>query len=109
MIHQEGQFKQSRPQFEQSTHYFPPMRSQPDQRRSPRQSVDRPARIVLPGGKLPCRISDVSEGGARLETTSSTWLPNVFGLEDVFKGVSRVVAKVWSESRSVGVRFLNKR
>ena len=71
--------------------------------------IDRPARVVLPAGKAVCRIKDISDDGARIETPSSSWLPKVFGLEDVFKGAQRVVARVWSHHRSVGVRFLSDR
>ena len=80
-----------------------------DQRRHARKVVDRPARIVLAAGNEPCRINDVSVGGAKLTTASSSWLPKIFDLEDVFSGVRRAVARVWSKHHFVGVRFLNKR
>lgn len=85
------------------------MQNSHDQRRHPRTAVDRPARIILAAGSKPCRINDVSDGGAKLTTPSSGWLPNSSDLEDVFSGVRRAVARVWSKHHSVGVRFLNKR
>ena len=85
------------------------MQNRRDQRRHPRRVVDRPARIVLAAGKEPCRIVDVSEGGAKLTAVSSSWLPKIFDLEDVFSGVRRAVARVWSKHHSIGVRFLTKR
>ena len=33
----------------------------------------------------------------------------IFDLEDVFSGVKRAVARVWSKHHSIGVRFLTKR
>ena len=85
------------------------MQNRRDQRRHPRRVVDRPARIVLAAGTEPCRIIDISKGGARLSTVSSSWLPRIFDLQDVFSGVRRAVARVWSKHHIIGVRFLNKR
>ena len=82
------------------------MQSRRDQRKHPRKTVDRPARIILAGGNEPCRIQDVSEGGAKLTTAASSWLPTFFDLEDVFSGVKRAVARVWSKHHLIGVRFL---
>ena len=83
------------------------MQNRRDQRRHPRRVVDRPARIILVGGNEPCRINDISEGGARLWTASSSWLPHIFDLEDVFSGVRRAAARVWSKQHFIGVRFLD--
>ena len=44
------------------------------------------------------------DGGARLKTASSSWLPQIFDLEDVFSGVRRAVARVWSRHHAIGVR-----
>ena len=84
------------------------MQSMSDQRRHPRRPVDRSARIVLSAGCEPCRITDLSDGGARLTTASSSWLPQIFDLEDVFSGVRRAVVRVWSKHHAIGVRFLSK-
>ena len=85
------------------------MQSRRDQRRHLRKAVDRPARIILAAGDEPCRIQDVSEGGAKLTTPASYWLPTFFDLEDVFSGVRRAVARVWSKHHQIGVRFLRDR
>jgi hypothetical protein len=80
-----------------------------ERRKHPRTAVARPARIILAGGNEPCRIRDLSEGGAKLTTAATSWLPTTFELEDVFSGVKRAVARVWSEHHAVGVRFLSDR
>jgi hypothetical protein len=85
------------------------MYSKYERRRHPRKQVDRPARVVLPAGTILCRIKDISEGGARLETEASSWLPPTFELEDVFSGMRRATARVWSLHHWVGVRFLRRR
>ena len=85
------------------------MQKRVDQRRHTRRPVQRPGRIILPGGSEPCRIHDVSVDGAKLTTPSSSWLPKIFDLEDVFSGVRRAAARVWSKHHFIGVRFLNKR
>ena len=51
--------------------------SRRDQRRHLRKAVDRPARIILAAGDEPCRIQDVSEGGAKLTTTASQLAANL--------------------------------
>ena len=85
------------------------MQNRRDQRRHPRRVVDRPARIILAAGNEPCRINDVSEGGAKLTTAASSWLPTFFDLEDVFSGVKRAATRVWSKHHFIGVRFLSDR
>jgi PilZ domain-containing protein len=85
------------------------MYSKNERRRQPRTKVDRPARVVLPAGTIPCRIKDVSEGGARLETKASSWLPPTFELEDIFSGIRRAAARVWSLHHWVGVRYVRRR
>jgi hypothetical protein len=77
----------------------PAMYSKYERRRHPRTKVDRPARVVLPAGTIPCRIKDVSDGGARLETKASSWLPPTFELEDVFSGMRRA-AKLHRDQHS---------
>ena len=52
---------------------------------------------------------DLSEGGAKLTTAATSWLPTSFDLEDVFSGVKRAVARVWSKHHALGVRFLSDR
>jgi hypothetical protein len=74
-------------------------------RKHRRRRVDRPARIILMAGQEPCRIVDLSEGGALLTTTASNWLPVNFDLADVFSGARRAVTRVWSRHHEVGVRF----
>jgi hypothetical protein len=51
----------------------------------------------------------MSEGGAQITTAATSWLPTLFDLEDVFSGVKRAVARVWSKHHAVGVHFLSDR
>lgn len=77
-----------------------------ERRRHPRYAVDGAAKIIIPGGDaLPARISNGSEGGAKLRVGWKGWLPKVFDLQDVFTGVRRVVQTVWVGLGGVGVRF----
>ena len=54
---------------------------------------------------MPVRISDESEGGAKLSTGSTGWLPKAFDLEDAFTGVRRAAHTVWRKFNFLGVRF----
>ena len=77
-----------------------------ERRQSPRHEVDRPAKIIIPGGDaLPCRISNESEGGAKLRLGWSGWLPRAFDLQDAFTGVRRVTLTIWRQFSFLGVRF----
>ena len=77
-----------------------------DRRRYPRRTVDRPAKVFMPeGGSLPCRISDVSRGGAKLTFGWKGWLPRGFDLQDAFTGVRRAAQIVWRGVNGIGVRF----
>ena len=78
-------------------------------RRSPRQSVDRPAKIYVGGTEpLPCRIRDISAGGAKLHVFWKGWLPNSFDLADAFSTSRRTVQVVWVDLSGVGVRFVDE-
>jgi hypothetical protein len=77
-----------------------------ERRRYPRRNVDRPAKMfILEGGSLPCRIKDVSRGGARLTFGWKGWLPRGFDLQDAFTGVRRAAQIVWRSVNGIGVRF----
>jgi methyl-accepting chemotaxis protein len=77
-----------------------------EKRRYPRRNVDRPAKMFIPeGGSLPCRIRDVSRGGAKLTFAWKGWLPRGFDLQDAFTGVRRAAQIVWSGVNGIGVRF----
>lgn len=77
-------------------------------RKYPRQKTSRPAKI-LAGGKhgLPCRISNLCQGGAMLRTDMVRWLPTSFQLQDGFTGIVRDVVIVWRGADCVGIRFLD--
>lgn len=65
-------------------------------RRAPRQAVDRAAKIYVGGSEpLPCRIRDVSEGGAKLQVWGTGCLPSSFDLADVFSRTRSTVQVVW--------------
>ena len=78
-----------------------------ERRRYKRRTVDRPAKMFVPdGGSLPCRIKDVSRGGARLTFGWTGWLPTGFDLQDAFTGVRRAAQIVWRSVNGIGVRFI---
>jgi hypothetical protein len=77
-----------------------------ERRRFPRNDVDRPAKIMMPGGdSLPVRICNESEGGVKLNVSWKGWLPKAFTLQDAFTGARRAVQTVWMQFSSMGVRF----
>ena len=77
-----------------------------ERRRYPRRIVDRPAKFhVLDGGSFPCRICDVSRGGAKLRIGWTGALPDGFYLQDAFTGVRRAARIVWRGISAFGVRF----
>ena len=81
-----------------------------ERRRSIRLRVDRPAQILVPGGQaIPCRILEVSEGGAKLRSGWNGWMPHTFELRDMFTGIQRVVLTVWTGLSGMGVRFRDGR
>ena len=62
--------------------------------------------MLVPGGDtVPCRILNVSEGGAKLRPGWTGWVPNAFELQDAFTGVRRVALTVWRGLSGIGVRF----
>lgn len=72
-------------------------------RRQPRQLVDRPAKIYVAGSDpLPCRVRDISRGGAKLYVFWKGWLPDTFDLADVFAKTRREVRVVWVGVSGVG-------
>ena len=78
-------------------------------RRSPRQTVDRPAKIFIGGSEgLPCFIRDVSQSGAKLHITWPGCLPPAFVLKDGFTGLRRKVITVWTGPDALGVRFTDE-
>jgi hypothetical protein len=78
-----------------------------ERRRYKRRTVDRPAKMFVPqGGSLPCRIKDVSRGGAKLTFGWKGWLPGGFDLQDAFTGVRRAAQIVWRGVHGIGVRFI---
>jgi hypothetical protein len=77
-----------------------------DRRRSPRRTVNRPAKILISGGEgVPCRVRDQSPGGAKLQVTWNGWLPQRFDLQDTFTGAKRAAQAVWQQFSWMGVRF----
>ena len=78
-------------------------------RKHPRRPVDRPAKIYVGGTEpLPCRVRDISEGGARLHVTCRGWLPKSFDLADAFANTRRTVRVVWVGLAGVGVCFVDE-
>ena len=81
-----------------------------ERRRFPRRPVDRPAKIIIPGGgSIPVRIANESGGGEKLSLSWAGWLPKAFDLQDAFSGATRAVQTVWRHVSSMGVQFTNRK
>lgn len=83
-----------------------------EQRKSPRHAMHRAAEIIVGENVEPlrCRISDMSETGARLSLASPVAnIPHNFTLV-LFKDASvrRDCELVWADRRYVGIKFLSK-
>jgi hypothetical protein len=57
---------------------------------------------------LPCRVRDISQGGAKLHVFWKGWLPNTFDLADAFAKTRRAVRVVWVGLSGVGVRYVDE-
>lgn len=78
----------------------------------PRKDLRRPAHeevtlIFGDRGKIRCRMSDISQNGARLEIPYMEWLPRLFELQDS-RGLRRHVELTWQGQNKIGVRFVDK-
>jgi PilZ domain-containing protein len=74
-------------------------------RKEPRQAVSRAAAILWANKRLPCRITNVSRGGAMLLVKNPDWLPRTFDVMDTFSGKKRRASVAWVEGNKIGVRF----
>jgi hypothetical protein len=77
--------------------------------RAPRSRRDQQAWLIADDGFAlrPCKVTDMSDGGARLELDAAERLPKFFRL--VFSRTTRAGPRCemrWRRGRSVGVRFL---
>ena len=78
-------------------------------RKDPRSQVEQSAYIADDDGKplFPCRMLDVSSGGAKLQVEEAMELPATFILVLSKDGLVRRPCKpVWRGPKSVGVQFL---
>jgi hypothetical protein len=81
-----------------------------ERRRFPRHPVDRPAKIMIPGGdSIPVRIANESEGGEKLNVRWAGWLPKAFYLQEAFSGATRAVKTIWRHVSSIGVQFIRSK
>src|SRR5262249_17178114 len=83
-----------------------------NRRRASRQPFSPPfnARIVSIDGArfFPCRISDVSQSGAKLAIIDSTEIPDTFFLALSSRGTAhRNCEIVWRKAKVIGVRFVS--
>lgn len=79
-------------------------------RKEERKPVSRAARIELDSGRsLPCRITDVSSGGALLTVPDSEWLPKTFVIHDTFSDTRRQVQVMWTSPDRAGVRYIDRK
>jgi hypothetical protein len=79
----------------------------PEMRRSARKAVSYPAKIDTGQGSLvyACTLADISQTGAKLNTTVGPDLPEHFTL--ALGGVHRKCRVVWRNEKQVGVRFVS--
>ncbi len=84
-----------------------------EQRKSPRQPRRRAAEVILDTleSPVPCVIWDLSDGGARLAVAHPLAdLPRTFILSFFKDGsVQRNCEVVWTDTRFVGVKFIQAR
>lgn len=81
-----------------------------DKRKSRRRIIHHTASILLGADQvLPCSILDVSDVGARLESTEPDAVPDRFGLILSGNGRPRRECRVvWRDGQRIGVTFENR-
>ena len=81
-----------------------------DKRKARRRIIHHTASILLEAEQtLPCSILDVSDTGARLESTRPDAVPDRFGLLLSENGQPRRLCRVvWRDGRQIGVTFENR-
>lgn len=78
-----------------------------ERRSEPRTTIDWDLRAVveLPtGGKVGCRVVDLSENGARLKVIQHCILPDEFSLRLASRGVLRHCRVMWRMFDEIGVK-----
>jgi PilZ domain len=81
-----------------------------EQRKSPRRCIDANGFLYTPDGRAigPCRVDDVSVGGAKLSHATDVELPASLVLSFSRNGqVRRQCQIAWRAKNRVGVRFIN--
>jgi hypothetical protein len=78
-----------------------------ERRRNARVQWNLPGMIELNDGPLPCTVSDLSYGGARIICVKTAALPDEFvlRLELSWTLVPRTCRVVWRSKRELGVEF----
>ena len=79
-----------------------------DRRKATRTAVSIDGRVIWPGlfQPLSCKIVDVTDQGARLETLRSVHLPKTFVLIVDSENSATRVQLVWRRGSYAGVRFI---
>jgi hypothetical protein len=78
----------------------------PELRRSARRTVSYPAKIDTGNGSLyACTLADISQTGAKLNSTRGSKLPDEFTL--MLGSAHRKCRVVWRNEKQIGVRFLS--
>ena len=82
-----------------------------DKRKTRRRPLRRSAWVALgPNDLHGCKLSDVSEAGARIEVQDTTPIPNRFMLFLSKNGAARRACQVvWRNSDQLGVKFETRR
>jgi|GEM_PF-2750911 len=75
-------------------------------RKHSRKSAFGDATLIFgDGGKVRCRICDISEGGAKLKMPYTEWLPRLFEYQDR-TGIRRHAELAWQGETEIGIRFV---
>ncbi|MEZ5831896.1 MAG: PilZ domain-containing protein [Dongiaceae bacterium] len=75
--------------------------------RETRRTAFKNGHIVFKDGNVPCRIRNISDGGARLEFGTPQLLPHTFELHVPGMPV-RVCSLRWAKDSLIGVQFTDE-
>ena len=83
---------------------------QKDKRQTPRQSGRQQQAQILSPAREPftCRVSDLSDTGARLSLHDNAALPDFFTLRLAAPAAERECRVMWRSRNHIGVRFERK-
>lgn len=74
--------------------------------REVRRTALKTGRIVHKGGSVPCKLRNISDGGARLDIGAPQLLPHIFELHIPGMPV-RTCSLRWAKDNHIGVQFVD--